>query len=61
LNLTAHLHPNLLLKISAIDKELKMELETLSIVQKPNKEGQHLTVTKETARSCTITNNDLGS
>jgi hypothetical protein len=50
-----------LLKISAIDKELKMELETLSIAQKPNKEGQHLTVTKETALSCTITNNDLGS
>jgi hypothetical protein len=50
-----------LLKISAIDKELKMELETLSIAQKPNKEGQHLTVTKENALSCTITNNDLGS
>jgi hypothetical protein len=30
LNLTAHLHPYLLLKISAIDKVLKIELEILS-------------------------------
>jgi hypothetical protein len=48
-----------LLKISAIDKVLKMELEILSIAQKPNKEGQHLTVIKETVLSRTITNNDL--
>jgi hypothetical protein len=38
-----------------------MELEILSIAQKPNKERQHLTVTKETVLSCTVTNNDLGS
>jgi hypothetical protein len=59
LNLTTRLHPYLLLKISAIDKVLKMELEILSIAQKPNKEGQHLTVIKETVLSRTITNNDL--
>jgi hypothetical protein len=36
-----------------------MKLEILSIAQKPKKEGQHLTVTKETVLSRTITNNDL--